>query len=270
MKKTNKFFDRGWWKDLTVAIIATTLSIILTFGTASLVDLHKRKENRKMTAMMVLSNVESFVRGMEIQVEDLARKDTISTWLLNIPLDKIAQMDQDMLASYLEEVKQLKVLLHDRTAENIFTNNMDTWENLGNFKFIDNVGETFTGMNWVEDEWHDVMNKSDEAFMQINSHQDDYPGSSLAEKYLRDENVRNYLARINTLRNWMEYNIREFREVNRKSMEYFGITERQVMAFTDTRKTEKDVEEEDDEKVVDFHSTPRPDSLYTMPAVSFR
>ena len=120
MKRTNKFFDRSWWKDLTVAIIATTLSIILTFGTASLVDLHKRKENRKMTAMMVLSNVESFVRGMEIQVEDLARKDTISTWLLNIPLDKIAQMDQDMLASYLEEVKQLKVLLHDRTAENIW------------------------------------------------------------------------------------------------------------------------------------------------------
>ena len=29
----NKFFDRNWWKDFVVAILATTVSIVLTFGT---------------------------------------------------------------------------------------------------------------------------------------------------------------------------------------------------------------------------------------------
>ena len=28
---TNKFFDRNWWKDFVVAILATTVSIVLTF-----------------------------------------------------------------------------------------------------------------------------------------------------------------------------------------------------------------------------------------------
>lgn len=270
MKKTNRFFDRNWWKDLTVAVIATTLSIILTFGTASLVDIHKRKANRKMTAMMVLSNVESFIRGMESHVEDLARKDTVATWLLNIPVDKVSQMDQEMVEKYLIEIRQLKAMVHDKTAENIFSNSLETWENLGNFKFIDNVGEVFSGMNWVVNAWQEEMDDEGRIFTPIQHHPDDYAGDTMAEKYLRNVDVRNYLTGINILRNWMEYNVKEFREANRRSMKYIGITEQEVMAFTDTRKTVNDVDDEPDHDVADIHSTPSPDTLFTMPPLPFR
>ena len=100
------FFDRNWWKDLGVAIIATTVSIVLTFGTAALVDAHKRKEARRMTAMMVLSNIESFIRSMEDHCEELARKDTVSTWLLRLSTEQIQKMDQDTLMDYLRETNR--------------------------------------------------------------------------------------------------------------------------------------------------------------------
>ena len=46
-----------WVKDLLVAFAATTLSIILTFGTTMVVNRVKQKQERKLTALMVMSSI---------------------------------------------------------------------------------------------------------------------------------------------------------------------------------------------------------------------
>ena len=55
----NKFFDRNWWKDFVVAILATTVSIVLTFGTSKWVERNNQKKERKLTALMVMSRTPS-------------------------------------------------------------------------------------------------------------------------------------------------------------------------------------------------------------------
>ena len=50
--KDNKI--RKWWKDFLMTIIATTLSIVLTFGTAALVDRNKEANSRRQMAMSIL------------------------------------------------------------------------------------------------------------------------------------------------------------------------------------------------------------------------
>lgn len=50
---SNRFFDRNWWKDFVVAILATTVSIVLTFGTSKLVERINQKKERMLTALMV-------------------------------------------------------------------------------------------------------------------------------------------------------------------------------------------------------------------------
>lgn len=54
-----------WVKDLLVAFAGTTMSIILTFGTSALIDHINRNKDRKLTAMMVLSSIESSARSLE-------------------------------------------------------------------------------------------------------------------------------------------------------------------------------------------------------------
>ena len=49
--------DRKFWKNLLRTILGTTISIILTFGTNSLILWNRKANDRKMTAMMVLSNI---------------------------------------------------------------------------------------------------------------------------------------------------------------------------------------------------------------------
>lgn len=56
---SNRFFDRNWRKDFVVAILATTVSIVLTFGTSKLVERNNQKKERKLTALMVMSRTPS-------------------------------------------------------------------------------------------------------------------------------------------------------------------------------------------------------------------
>ena len=261
------FFDRNWWKDLGVAIIATTVSIVLTFGTAALVDAHKRKEARRMTALMVLSNIESFIRSMEDHCEELARKDTVSTWLLRLSTEQIQKMDQDTLMDYLRETNRLSMLVHDKTSESIFTNNIETWENLGNFGFIDHVGESFMGINWIISQWDMIIQETTNDYNRITSHPDDFKGKTIPEKLLGDSQVRSTIAHIHSLREWMEYNVYQFREANRKSMWLIGLTEKEVMEFTDTRQRDTDYGDEVADTDLEFNPSPVPDSLYTMPSI---
>ena len=57
----NKFFDRNWWKDFVVAILATTVSIVLTFGTSKLIERNNQKKERKLTALK--EEVSAFTDG---------------------------------------------------------------------------------------------------------------------------------------------------------------------------------------------------------------
>ena len=56
---------KRFWGNLLRTILGTTISILLTFGTNALIQRHRRVQDRKMTAMMVMSNIESFARTLE-------------------------------------------------------------------------------------------------------------------------------------------------------------------------------------------------------------
>jgi len=83
---------KSWVKDLLVAFAATTLSIILTFGTTGVINYVKQKQERKLTALMVMSSIEKFARELDYTVEELAHKDSLATWLLSVPIEEVAEL----------------------------------------------------------------------------------------------------------------------------------------------------------------------------------
>ncbi len=74
----NKFFDRKWWKDFVVAILATTVSIVLTFGTSKWVERNNQKKERRLTSLMVMSSIESFARSIDESAEVWDRLDSVA------------------------------------------------------------------------------------------------------------------------------------------------------------------------------------------------
>ena len=122
---------KSWVKDLLVAFAATTLSIILTFGTTAVVNHVRQKQERKLTALMVMSSIEQFARDLELIEEQIAHKDSIATWLLSLPVETVAKMNYGPIDDALVEVYALPIIAYDRTAETIFSSHIDTWKTWG-------------------------------------------------------------------------------------------------------------------------------------------
>ena len=253
----NKFFDRSWWKDFVVAILATTVSIVLTFGTSKLIERNNQKKERKLTALMVMSSIESFARSLDQSASEWDRLDSIAVWLLRLPIDMVAELGDDPFEAAVQEVFQAPIIRHDNTAETIFSSNIDTWKNMGNFQFVDNVGACFSQMNWIEE----TINKSAVEYAghqtRIFNNYSDYLGKTFTEKLLRNEQVRRQLQMPNSNKAWLAYCSDNLRRMNRKNMKLIGITEEEVLAFTDARADV--VVDEDPEPDYSVFMKPHPD-----------
>ncbi len=230
---------RNWaygstWRELLLTIVGTTISIVLTFGTAGLLDRCQRIEDRKMSAMMVMSNIENFSRTAEEMSQKIARCDSIGAWMLSLPKDSLDLIPPEEVQNLLLEVMTLvDPLTHDKTAENIFSNSIETWKNMGNFQFIDNVGKCFSEMNANEANWNQWVNEYEATISDVVSQMK--PGEHSHTKLLNDNVFRQKLVDFHVRKAWLEYVAASIRYLNRKNMKLIGIREKEVMAFTDER-----------------------------------
>ena len=224
---------KSWVKDLLVAFAATTLSIILTFGTTAVINRVRQKQERKLTALMVMSSIEQFARQLEEIEKDTAYRDSIATWLLSIPIEDVVKYDERLFFNALHEAIDLSAVTYDRTAETIFSSNIGTWKNMGNFKFINSVGNCFSEMSLIEEHYNERVLALKAVFDNIGLHKSDYPGSTMAEKALRNEEAGAQLRALTSFREWLNFCIAELRLENRNNMRYIGISEKEVIDFTD-------------------------------------
>lgn len=51
-------------KDMAMTVIATTISIVLTFGSSSIIEKSQREKNRRQTVMMVIHDIEENVKQL--------------------------------------------------------------------------------------------------------------------------------------------------------------------------------------------------------------
>ena len=246
---------KSWVKDLLVAFAATTLSIILTFGTTAVVNRVKQKQERRLTALMVMGSIEAFARDLEQLEEFTAQHDSVATWLLNLPIEDVARLGDEPLIDTFIDVLELGVLNHDRTAETIFSSHIDTWKNMGNFKFIDNVGWCFSYMNTFEEGYNQRVREIVDINNNIIDHPGDFPGNTKVERLLRNETMRSELRSIHKLRRGIDFDIANIRIENRNNMRLIGIPEKEVLAFTDDIGAAAEYEEE----VLDLLDFDKPD-----------
>ena len=216
-------------------VLGITISIILTFGTNSLIQWRRKANDRKMTAMMVLSNIESFARTLETRSNRMAKNDSIAAWLLCTSYKDLELLPEKELDNLISQATTVATLNHDHTAENIFTNSINTWKNLNNVQFIDNVGSCFSAINGVEEQFNQWVTEVPEAIHDVQVNPDQYEGSTIPMKTIHSIRVRTALAAIHNRRCWLRYAAATLRFFNLQNMTAIGISEQEVMDFTTAR-----------------------------------
>jgi len=216
-------------------VLGTTISIILTFGSNALIQWNRKAKDRKMTAMMVMSNIESFARTLETRSNRMAKNDSIAAWLLCTSYEDLELLPAKELDGLISQATNVATLNHDHTAENIFTNHIDTWKNLNNMQFIDNVGSCFSAINGVEEQFNQWVAEVPEALHDVQVDPDQYEGSTIPMKTMHSPRVRTALSSIHNRRCWLRYAAAALRFFNLQNMAAIGITEQEVMEFTTAR-----------------------------------
>ena len=178
----------------------------------------------------------------------------------NLPLEKVDSLDQDSLLSLMDEVMYIPIFVYDKTAEGIFSDDIETWKNMGNFQFIDNVGKCFSNMHTIEEEWTAFSEEMDEVRDAVLYHPEQYTGSSWGSKYLNNPLFRQVLRNFHNRKCWLQNNIEKIRYHNYVNMVTIGITEQELLEFIEMREKEVEV---DREKPGDIIYTPNinPDSI---------
>ena len=236
-------------------ILGTTISLSLTLATAALLEKRHREKDRRLSAMMVMSNIESFARTLDTRSERMAPNDSLCAWLLSMSLEDLELMPEKELTDLIDEATFVATLNHDHTAENVFSNNIETWKNMGSVQFIDQVGSCFSAINGVEEQFNEWAMGVSNAKKEVNENPDNFEGSTIAMKCMHSDRVRAAMAAVHNRRCWLSYAADCLRFYNQGNMKAIGITEEEVMAYTNDR--EKQDEEES--------TPPSSQNYYTAP-----
>ena len=263
LKEQKKAKRRNFTSQMGAIILGTTISLIVTIVAAQILERNHRAQDRRLSAMMVMSNIESYAQILESAYDFIEHADTVSAWLLNLPLSKVDSLDQDSLLSLMDEVMYIPIFVYDKTAEGIFSDDIETWKNMGNFQFIDNVGKCFSNMHSIEEEWTAFSEEMDKVRDAVLYHPEQYPGNSWGSKYLNNPVFRQILRNFHNMRCWLQNKIEMTRYHNYVNMVTIGITEQELLEFIEMREKEIEV---DREKPGDIIYTPNinPDSITTI------
>ena len=102
--KRSNFLNR-----IGTIVLSTTISLIVTIVAAQILERNHRAKDRRLSALMVMSNIESYARILESAHEYMERADTVSAWLLNLPLNEV-----DSFSPVARKTLQLQPQLQNR------------------------------------------------------------------------------------------------------------------------------------------------------------
>lgn len=222
-------------RELLMTTLGTTISIVLTFGTSAWIDQQQKEKNRRQTAMMVLSNIEDFVRNMRYVDSTLVKNDSALTRIAALPRDSVLRLNEDEAQAFLAAVIGGGVILQrDKTAENIFTNDISTWRDVGNLRFISNVGECYSFINDIEKNYRIQLDRKYELRQRF-IEEYDYEKMTGAEcvaaildmkgaKLLIDDFTEGFVP-------YFESCIDDLLDFNNINMAFIGVTREELMEF---------------------------------------
>ena len=137
--------SQNWAKELLMTFIGTTLSIILTFGTADYLEEKQKRADGRQTAMMVIHDMENTATYFE-QLEKEEEKYFNSALYVLEHQNEIDSIPTDTMSAFVQYVvaSGTQFYNYDASSETLFLSSQDVWKNINNASFIDAVQDFFS------------------------------------------------------------------------------------------------------------------------------
>ena len=141
----------GIIKELLLSTLATTISILLTFGTAHLLDQRQARLAQRQTAMILIHDIDVSVAALN-RMADEEEKEKVAIQYVIDHLDELKSLPEDTVYT---AISMLGTLLNsgnffEESKEKVFNSSQDTWKNLNDVSFVDNMESFYESRHFLE------------------------------------------------------------------------------------------------------------------------
>ena len=208
-------------KQFFLSLLATSVSIILTFGTAAIIDHNKKESSKKEMVKMVISDFDK-------TIDILMKTDTA--------FRKISRMQLEV-ANHPERFDSLRFIVpitmshidieYPETTEKIFTSSIETFSTIGNANFVNEVSSFYIYRNHYKNDVMDHLKKELEEKEAI-----------ATLKGLLSVNFSEYVYE-----NWAM--LKSLKMIRDKCMQMMNVTEQDMQAFSKQQQIDEEIGSED-------------------------
>lgn len=240
-KKSNSTVAR----ELLMSVIGTTISIVLTFGTAYLIEQQQRKDEGRDVAMMVIHDIDLYAENFrEDAIEDAKNHDLAMYVLENISnIESIPFDTIQTVIGYLSFVEGNEYRF-DENIEKTFQSNQEIWRSIDAPSFIDEARGffhdrrlTFQMLN-TSPRYHKPLNQNELKQMYITALKTgkDPDWYDFLRKKLQDEDVLLYIQFHNQRQSELNATADNYQDISNRCKFIMNITDEELQAFLDKRK----------------------------------
>lgn len=131
--------ESSTWKEFLMTLLATTVSIVLTFGTTAIVDRKKQRAEKREMVLMVMYDMRESLLDCERSQEGLRA-------FCDVQVDLVAHPEK-FVSDPVLLLAQFPILTYTTTTESIFRSNIETIRTIGNILFVETVSAFYDERN---------------------------------------------------------------------------------------------------------------------------
>jgi hypothetical protein len=139
MEKKTKKIRNFAWEQFLITVMGTAIGIALTFVVSGILERRNKAQAQRLTAIMVIHDIDNSIDIVKDMKEEEERNGELLRFALK-QREHLEEMPFDTLTSVLSILTDSRSdFSFDASKEKIFNSDLDTWQNLDNMAFLDNV-----------------------------------------------------------------------------------------------------------------------------------
>ena len=196
-------------KQFLLSIIATSISIALTFGTAAVIDHHKKQQAKKEMVMMVINDFDKTIEMVQ-KADTTLREASRTEQELAMHPERFALLRNKFLPTM-----KLAQESFPETIEKIFSTSIETFNTIGDVNFVNEVSSFYLTRQQYKSSVLDTFRKDVEG-----------KGIIMSPKTLFEVNFPEY-----AYLNWAF--LQDMKETRDKCMQMMNVSEKDMIKFSE-------------------------------------
>ena len=238
----NKLKGQSMLKEMTMTFIATTISIVLTFGSASVVEKNQKEKNRRQTVMMVIHDIENNIEQLKAWKGGEENHINLAHYVMNHidQMDSIPLDTQKEVLYYLQEKESGNGVYFDESTEKLFQENQSLWSSLDdNMQIIEQVQLFFNARHLQLDYinhspfWEYPISKQERLTFLCEGSKDGYPLNikQILKEKLNNPRIQFYLQYSPYRQDSYNQVVDEWQKVADRLKFMIGITDEELASY---------------------------------------